>query len=132
MFVQIQSINSPVKVDFYWKSSKITDAKILSYQLSGPKLSCTSRLSRKETMAQLIADLRLWSLRVIWTHQPSRYVLWTTFYDEYLKKNLLNRSLALFGRYYQNVDWADPENTPDDNVMSTVKNLYVKGILQRV
>ncbi|CBY22478.1 unnamed protein product [Oikopleura dioica] len=44
-----------------------------------------------------------------------------------VKKNLLNRSLALFGRYYQNVDWADPENTPDDNVMSTVKNLYVKG-----
>ncbi len=51
---------------------------------------------------------------------------------ECFKKNLLNRSLALFGRYYQNVDWADPENTPDDNVMSTVKNLYVKGILQRV
>jgi len=44
-----------------------------------------------------------------------------------VKKNLLNRSLALFGRYYQNVDWADPENTPDDTVMSTVKNLYVKG-----
>jgi len=44
-----------------------------------------------------------------------------------VKKKLLNRSLALFGRYYQNVDWADPENTPDDNVMSTVKNLYVKG-----
>ncbi|CAG5113561.1 Oidioi.mRNA.OKI2018_I69.chr2.g7655.t1.cds [Oikopleura dioica] len=45
-----------------------------------------------------------------------------------VKKNLLNRSLALFGRYYQNVDWADPENTPDDAVMSTVKNLYVKAM----
>ena len=83
-------------------------------------------------MGQLIADLRLWSLPVIWTPQLSRYVLLTNFYDKNLKKNLLNRSLALFGRYYQNVDWADPENTPDDTVMSTVKNLYVKGILQRV
>jgi len=44
-----------------------------------------------------------------------------------IKKNLLNRSITLFNRYYQNVDWADPINSPDDNTMSTVKNLYVKG-----
>ena len=44
-----------------------------------------------------------------------------------VKKNLLNRSITLFNRYYQNVDWADPINNPDDNTMSTVKNLYVKG-----
>lgn len=44
-----------------------------------------------------------------------------------VKKNLLNRSITLFGRYYQNVDWADPINSPDESTMSTVKNLYVKG-----
>ena len=69
-------------------------------------------------MAQLIEDLPLSSSKVIWTPLLSRYSLSSYFYTECLKKNLLNRSLALFGRYYQNVDWADPENTPDDNVMS--------------
>jgi RNA recognition motif-containing protein len=45
----------------------------------------------------------------------------------HVKKNLLNRSITLFSRYYQNVDWADPINAPDESTMSTVKNLYVKG-----
>ena len=45
----------------------------------------------------------------------------------HVKKNLLNRTITLFNRYYQNVDWADPINTPDDSTMATVKNLYVKG-----
>lgn len=44
-----------------------------------------------------------------------------------VKKNLLNRTITLFNRYYQNVDWADPINQPDENTMATVKNLYVKG-----
>jgi len=45
----------------------------------------------------------------------------------HVKKNLLNRTITLFNRYYQNVDWADPINNPDDSTMATVKNLYVKG-----
>ena len=38
-----------------------------------------------------------------------------------VKKNLLNRTITLFNRYYQNVDWADPINSPDENTMATVK-----------
>ena len=44
-----------------------------------------------------------------------------------VKKNLTKRSLLLFGRYTAIVDWADPVNEPDKDIMSEVKNLYVKG-----
>ena len=46
-----------------------------------------------------------------------------------VKKNLLNRTITLFNRYYQNVDWADPINQPDENTMATVK-LWVKIVVR--
>ena len=44
-----------------------------------------------------------------------------------VKKNLLKRSLLLFGRWTAIVDWADPVNEPGQEKMESVRNLYVKG-----
>ena len=44
-----------------------------------------------------------------------------------VKKNLLKRTLLLFGRYTGIVDWADPVNDPGEDTMKKVKILYAKG-----
>ena len=44
-----------------------------------------------------------------------------------VKKNLLKRTLLLFGRYTGIVDWADPVNDPGEETMKKVKILYAKG-----